>query len=102
MDGWLGRLLDAYHSTALSRHTAHTHTLHTHPHTHSHPPTHTAHTHTLTHPAHCDFVKLREMLLRTNMEDLRETTHYKHYEVFRRERLAQMGFADSVDGMPVR
>ena len=36
------------------------------------------------------------------MEDLRETTHYKHYEVFRRERLAQMGFADSVDGMPVR
>ena len=51
--------------------------------------------------AHCDFVKLREMLLRTNMEDLREATHYKHYEMFRRERLAQMGFADSVDGMPV-
>lgn len=89
MDGWLGCLLDAYHSTALSRHTAPTYQ-------------HTAPTHTLTHPAHCDFVKLREMLLRTNMEDLRETTHYKHYEVFRRERLAQMGFADSVDGMPVR
>lgn len=25
--------------------------------------------------AHCDFVKLREMLIRTNMEDLRERTH---------------------------
>ena len=24
---------------------------------------------------HCDFVKLREMLIRTNMEDLRERTH---------------------------
>ena len=52
--------------------------------------------------AHCDFVKLREMVLRTNMEDLRETTHTKHYEVFRRERLVQMGFADTVDDRPVR
>ena len=51
--------------------------------------------------AHCDFVKLREMVLRTNMEDLRETTHTKHYEVFRRERLVQMGFADTVDDRPV-
>ncbi|XP_074600827.1 septin-2-like [Brevipalpus obovatus] len=44
---------------------------------------------------HCDFVKLREMLLRVNMEDLRETTHSKHYEVYRRTRLEQMGFGDT-------
>ena len=44
--------------------------------------------------SHCDFVKLREMLIRTNMEDLRETTHYKHYELYRRCKLQEMGFSD--------
>jgi len=44
--------------------------------------------------SHCDFVKLREMLIRTNMEDLRETTHSKHYELYRKMRLEQMGFSD--------
>ena len=44
---------------------------------------------------HCDFVKLREMLIRTNMEDLRETTHYRHYELYRRHKLEDMGFSDS-------
>ena len=29
------------------------------------------------------------------MEDLRETTHLKHYEVYRRAKLAEMGFNDS-------
>jgi len=43
---------------------------------------------------HCDFVKLREMLIRTNMEDLREQTHESHYELYRRERLQEMGFSD--------
>lgn len=36
---------------------------------------------------HCDFTKLREMLIRTNMEDLRDTTHSKHYELYRKDRL---------------
>ncbi|GFN84001.1 neurobeachin [Plakobranchus ocellatus] len=44
---------------------------------------------------HCDFVKLREMLIRTNMEDLREVTHSKHYELYRRHKLEEMGFSDS-------
>ncbi|KAL5234737.1 PREDICTED: septin-2 [Diuraphis noxia] len=44
--------------------------------------------------SHCDFVKLREMLIRTNMEDLREKTHEKHYELYRKMRLEQMGFSD--------
>jgi len=43
---------------------------------------------------HCDFVKLREMLIRTNMEDLREVTHRKHYELYRRGKLKQMGITD--------
>jgi len=48
--------------------------------------------------AHCDFVKLREMLIRTNMEDMREKTHTRHYELYRQKRLEQMGFTD-VDTM---
>ncbi|XP_071600470.1 septin-10 isoform X1 [Heliangelus exortis] len=43
---------------------------------------------------HCDFVKLREMLIYTNMEDLREQTHARHYELYRRCRLEEMGFRD--------
>ena len=31
--------------------------------------------------SHCDFNHLREMLLRVNLEDLRSSTHTKHYEV---------------------
>lgn len=45
--------------------------------------------------AHSDFVKLREMLIRTNMQDLIEKTHMKHYEVYRRNRLIDMGFSDA-------
>ncbi|XP_051472823.1 septin-10 isoform X5 [Apus apus] len=43
---------------------------------------------------HCDFVKLREMLIYTNMEDMREQTHARHYELYRRCRLEEMGFRD--------
>ena len=45
--------------------------------------------------SHCDFVKLREMLIRTNMQDLIEKTHSKHYELYRCNRLLEMGFTDS-------
>ncbi|XP_037976345.1 septin-2 [Plutella xylostella] len=52
--------------------------------------------------SHCDFVKLREMLIRTNMEDMREKTHARHYELYRRRRLQQMGFSDvDADNKPV-
>lgn len=47
--------------------------------------------------AHCDFVRLREMLLRVNMEDLRERTHTVHYETYRKQRLTEMGFRDDED-----
>merc|ERR1740129_2285557 len=44
---------------------------------------------------HCDFTKLREMLIRTNMEDLCDSTHSRHYELYRKERLRQMGFEEA-------
>jgi len=47
---------------------------------------------TVENESHCDFVKLREMLIRTNMEDLREKTHEKHYELYRKMRLEQVKF----------
>ncbi|XP_057352840.1 septin-10 isoform X2 [Manis pentadactyla] len=52
--------------------------------------------------AHCDFVKLREMLLCTNLEDLREQTHMRHYELYRRRKLGAMGFADVGPGKQPR
>ena len=52
---------------------------------------------------HCDFVKLREMLIRVNMEDLREQTHARHYELYRRCKLEEMGFKDTdPESKPVR
>ncbi|KAK6732044.1 hypothetical protein RB195_016426 [Necator americanus] len=46
---------------------------------------------------HCDFVKLREALIRTNVDSLRERTHNVLYESYRRERLRalQMGDGDT-------
>ena len=43
---------------------------------------------------HCNFVKLREMLICTNMEDLRDQTYTRHYELYRRHKLEEMGFMD--------
>lgn len=40
--------------------------------------------------SHSDFVKLREMLIRTNMEDMRDKTHNNHYELYRRKRLLEV------------
>lgn len=34
------------------------------------------------------------MLIRTNMEDMREKTHTRNYELYRQKRLEQMGFTD--------
>ncbi|KAM6156388.1 septin-14 [Erethizon dorsatum] len=51
---------------------------------------------------HCDFVKLRDMLLCTNMEDLKEQTHTRHYECYRYRKLQKMGFTDvGPDNQPV-
>lgn len=39
-------------------------------------------------PDHCDFIKLRTMLI-THMQDLQEITQQVHYENYRSERLAK-------------
>ncbi|XP_034828218.1 septin-1 [Maniola hyperantus] len=41
-------------------------------------------------PEHCDFIKLRTMLI-THMQDLQEVTQEVHYENYRSERLARNG-----------
>ncbi|OZJ04950.1 hypothetical protein BZG36_01741 [Bifiguratus adelaidae] len=40
---------------------------------------------------HCDFIKLRQMLIRTHMEDLKEHTADVLYEHYRSEKLSGMG-----------
>ncbi|EFX02668.1 septin [Grosmannia clavigera kw1407] len=40
---------------------------------------------------HCDFVKLRQMLIRTHMEELKENTNNILYENYRTDKLIQMG-----------
>ncbi|CAJ0572296.1 unnamed protein product, partial [Mesorhabditis spiculigera] len=47
---------------------------------------------------HCDFVKLREALLRTNVDSLRDRTHTVLYENYRRERLREMSVGDGDTG----
>ncbi|KAL5340338.1 Septin-domain-containing protein [Aspergillus crustosus] len=42
---------------------------------------------------HCDFVKLRQMLIRTHMEELKEHTNNHLYENYRSDKLTQMGVA---------
>lgn len=41
-------------------------------------------------PAHCDFVKLRTMLISTHMQDMKEVTQDIHYENFRAQCISQM------------
>jgi septin family protein len=50
---------------------------------------------------HCDFKKLRDSLIEKNMLDLIETTHSKHYELFRRNRLTELGLTDNIDGKQI-
>lgn len=41
-------------------------------------------------PAHCDFVKLRTMLVRTHMQDLKDVTRETHYENYRAQYIQSM------------
>ncbi|XP_054720440.1 septin-7-like isoform X2 [Uloborus diversus] len=47
---------------------------------------------------HCDFIALRNMVLRTHMQDLKDVTNGVHYENFRCRKLAGVGS----DGKPIR
>ncbi|WP_411027408.1 hypothetical protein, partial [Salmonella sp. s54925] len=35
---------------------------------------------------HCEFTLLRDMLIKTHMQDLKEVTDFLHYESYRRKR----------------
>ena len=43
---------------------------------------------------HCDFTKLRNMLIRTHMQDLKDVTQDVHYENFRLHRLRKQDMWD--------
>ncbi|XP_018405913.1 PREDICTED: septin-7 isoform X6 [Cyphomyrmex costatus] len=47
---------------------------------------------------HCDFIALRNMVVRTHMQDLKDITNNVHYENFRCRTLAGLG----VDGKPTK
>jgi len=44
---------------------------------------------------HCDFIYLRDLLIRTNMQDLIETTHTTHYAQYRSSRIRAKGRPES-------
>ena len=46
------------------------------------------HTFQIENMEHCDFVPLRNMLIRTHLQDLKEVTNNVHYENFRCRKLA--------------
>lgn len=48
--------------------------------------------------AHCDFIALRDMVIRTHLQDLKDVTNNIHYENFRCRTLAGLG----VDGKPTK
>jgi septin 7 len=47
---------------------------------------------------HCDFVALRNMVVRTHLQDLKDVTNHVHYENFRCRKLAGLG----PDGKPMK
>nr|XP_050847078.1 septin-7 isoform X1 [Vespula vulgaris]XP_050847079.1 septin-7 isoform X1 [Vespula vulgaris]XP_050847081.1 septin-7 isoform X1 [Vespula vulgaris]XP_050847082.1 septin-7 isoform X1 [Vespula vulgaris]XP_050847083.1 septin-7 isoform X1 [Vespula vulgaris]XP_050847084.1 septin-7 isoform X1 [Vespula vulgaris]XP_050847085.1 septin-7 isoform X1 [Vespula vulgaris]XP_050847087.1 septin-7 isoform X1 [Vespula vulgaris] len=47
---------------------------------------------------HCDFIALRDMIIRTHLQDLQDVTNNIHYENFRCRTLAGLG----VDGKPTK
>lgn len=42
-------------------------------------------------PEHCDFIHLQQMLMNTCLQDLIETTHYKHYALYRANHMRKDG-----------
>ncbi|MEQ2233551.1 Neuronal-specific septin-3 [Ilyodon furcidens] len=42
-------------------------------------------------PNHCEFAQLRDFLIRSHLQDLKEVTHNIHYETYRAKRLNENG-----------
>jgi septin 7 len=47
---------------------------------------------------HSDFIALRSMLIRTNLNDLRDVTHNIHYENYRYKKLSSFNGNDTRNG----
>jgi len=47
---------------------------------------------------HSDFIALRSMLIRTNLNDLRDVTHNIHYENYRYKKLSSYNGHDTKNG----
>ncbi|XP_068760544.1 neuronal-specific septin-3-like isoform X1 [Montipora capricornis] len=45
---------------------------------------------------HCEFAQLRDMLIKTHMQDLKEVTDTIHYESYRRKRLTEEKHSDEI------
>jgi len=45
---------------------------------------------------HCEFAQMRDMLIKTHMQDLKEVTDTIHYESYRRRRLTEEKHQDQV------
>uniref|UniRef100_A0A1B0BQ01 Septin-type G domain-containing protein n=1 Tax=Glossina palpalis gambiensis TaxID=67801 RepID=A0A1B0BQ01_9MUSC len=43
---------------------------------------------------HCDFIALRNMIIRTHLQDLKDVTNTTHYENYRCRKLSALGVAD--------
>ena len=61
---------------------------------HYSPNTRSNSTSTVENETHCDFVKLRNLLIRTNMHDLLVKTNEHFYEKYRSQTLASRGHSD--------
>ncbi|CAF3531305.1 unnamed protein product [Adineta steineri] len=48
--------------------------------------------------AHSDFIALRSMIIKTNLNDLRDVTHNNHYENYRYKKLSSFNMNDSKNG----
>ncbi|EGD74992.1 hypothetical protein PTSG_07215 [Salpingoeca rosetta] len=51
-------------------------------------------------PQHSDFVGLRNLIIRTYMQQLIDTTNNVHYERFRQQRLSSLSLDTSISGSP--
>lgn len=47
---------------------------------------------------HSDFIALRNMIIKTNLNDLRDVTHHVHYENYRYKKLTSFNSKDQING----
>lgn len=48
--------------------------------------------------AHSDFIALRNMIIKTNLNDLRDVTHNIHYENYRYKKLSSFNLNENKNG----